>query len=283
MDNKSAEMTEILHGILEPGDIIVTRGRVKCSDWTAQPLKSIGLHIAYSRIKYYSKAIIGTRPPAAVLSDRWKGTHGVMYLGADNIVKYSANDRKAMAIMAADPSSSCYSCEPPATTIIPLSSFALDDLAVYRQTYRKIEDLDIEILVKEANSYLGTAYDLGQLLDIAISVEKMKPYTEVSRLFSKGEKEKVCSVYLACVKRGYRKKLERLGIPVQREFSDLNNPAWTESFLKKYYNPKRGDMAGKWDVESTFPFMFEVSRIYFQNEYRRVCEMRDGEVLHLNT
>jgi len=168
-----------------------------------------------------------------------------------------------------------FSIEPPRATFIPLEDYALDDIAIYRYTKKELTDKDIGIMIKATLPMLGTKYDYGQLMNIAVNTILGYPYDEKVKWFDLGGKRKVCSVGMAVIFQKWRKVLESEGFNVQRLFRNLNKKAWTEKFIKDFKKLNR------WDVENTFPAMFALTKTHFDGEFELIIKMNKGRVQYL--
>jgi hypothetical protein len=123
---------------------------------------------------------------------------------------------------------------------------------------------------------LGTKYDYGQLLNIAMNVLLGYEFEEKTKVFDFGAKRKVCSVGIAAIFQKWRKALETQGTIVPRLFGKLNEGAWDKDFINRFKQKNR------WDIENTFPAQFGLSQSHFGGEFKLVLKMNKGKIKFLN-
>lgn len=256
------------------GDKIVTSGKV---NWKFNSLiKCIEHAIAYAGIREFQRRVWVKRPPS-LIKGIVDSTHITKYLGKENIVKYIGSNQKVKEILDKCPEASTFSDEPPVATLIDLESFCMDDIRVYRYTKRDFEPLDIDLFCQGALQLLGTKYDVLQLINIALNVLGREPFQELSHVFDMGTSKKVCSVADAFIDEFHRDNLEKIaGIKLPRNYGKLNPKGWTQEFIDSFYDLRRRVMAGKWDIESTFPANVENTQTHFDGEYKLVFAAKDG-------
>lgn len=238
--NIMPEVVKIIRELIKPGDIVNVSGAPSWYD--------IPLHIAYWGIRTAQKGLFGK-------SSAWRDTHTMIYF-ADGT----------------------FSVEPPKATYVPIEDYAMKDISFYRYTKKDIYKADIEILRKGADQIIGTSYDIGQLLDIAIGQVCGYPVEDKINIFDTGKKNVVCSVGAAAVYTYWRHELEKIGIKLPRLFSKLNDKAWDKDFIRYYHK-----CGNKWSVERTYPANFANCKTHFDDEFELVLKMKAGEILYLNT
>ncbi len=163
-----------------------------------------------------------------------------------------------------------FSVEPPKAKFIPTEKYAMKDITIWRYTKKKFSKSDVEILLKAAEHIIGTKYDFGQLLDIAINQILGYPFDDKIKWFDFGNKQKVCSVGVATIFEKFRNETKS----IDRLFSKLNFRKWSGSMIKKFYSN-----GGRWDIEQTYPANFSNSATHFNTEFKLVLRMRKGKVL----
>jgi len=164
-----------------------------------------------------------------------------------------------------------FSVEYPEAVMKSLHTFCQSDLTVYR--YTRLGLVNFKTLRDGAMEIVGTKYDVGQLLDIAIFDLLGFENLRLLSVFDFGRKRKVCSVgvraayeYMwkeTCQESGEGKYIKLL-------FGYLDMNKWTDKELEEF----RGV-----DVEATAPAHFANSE-YFGDEFALVARFKDGVELN---
>jgi len=164
------------------------------------------------------------------------------------------------------------SVEPPKAFKKPLEKYCLNDISIYRLTKKNLNKQDIDLLQKGAEQLVGTVYDVGQLLDIAINGLLGFEHTFKIKIFDFGKKKKVCSVGIRAVfEYLYKKKYKKPGDEEENWlFNTINPRKWPEKIVKKYQGT---------DVDATTPAHFANSD-YFGNEFKLVARFHKGEQIY---
>lgn len=213
---------EKLKKIIQPGDVVNIDGSFNWYEfWLA---------IAYWAIRRAQKKLFGEK-------SRWVDTHTMLYLGAKKL----------------------FSVELPKCIYDTIDSVRGKKVTVWRYTKKELGKDDIKIMQKGAKKLVGTTYDVGQLLNIAVNQILGYPYDEKVKWFDMGAKRKVCSVGVAYIYQYWRQKT---GKKVQRLFSELNSLYWEKWFVRDFYID-----GGRWNVENTYPANFANTEM-FNNEFR---------------
>jgi len=221
--------------VIKPGDVINQEGDFKWYQfWLAIGSKAIQCH---------QKKLFGK-------SSNWKDTHTMMFFDEDNT----------------------FSVELPTTTMKPLEEYCLSNLSIYRLRLVSLNLDHMDMMKKAAKDMVGTDYDIGQLLDIAIN--QILGYEHQRRLtiFDFGRKKKVCSV-------GVRVAFEYL---YQKKFcsADSQSGKWLFDKLNPDKWPeKKVDHFHGTDVEATSPAHFANSD-YFCNEFELIARFQDGKQIN---
>jgi len=123
-------------------------------------------------------------------------------------------------------------------------------------------------MINAAREIVGTDYDLGQLLDIAINDILGYEHQRRLTIFDFGRKKKVCSVGVRVVfEYLHQVKIETEDSPPGKWLFDKLNPKkWSEKDIQKF----RGT-----DVEATAPAHFANSD-YFQHEFELIAKFNNG-------
>jgi len=160
------------------------------------------------------------------------------------------------------------SLEPPKTIKKPLEKYCLNDISIYRLTKKTLNKQDIDVLREGAEELVGTVYDVGQLLDIAINGLLGYEHTFKIKIFDFGKKKKVCSVGVRSVfEYLYQKKIKKTDNEEETWlFNTINPRKWPEDLVKKYQGT---------DVDATTPAHFANSD-YFDNEFKLIARFHKG-------
>lgn len=218
-----------------------------------------------------------------ILVDPTEDTHSMIHFSKTSIERFILNNpnvapadkNKVQAILKKNPWAKVFSVEPPVATFVPVEDFVMDEITVYRYTYRPLTDADIELMLLATLSIIGTKYDYGQLLNIAANQLLGYKYEEKIKVFDFGAKRKVCSVGVAVVYQKWRKVLEARGVQIPRLFSQLNANAWSKDFVEEF--KKNGH---HWNVENTYPAMFGLTHTHFNNEFMPVLKTNAGRLIY---
>ena len=216
--------------IIQPGDVVNQVGDFRWWEfWLA---------IGSRAIQSHQKNLFGKNAD-------WKDDHTMLYFDQDNT----------------------FSVELPRATLKPLQEYCLSNLSIYRLCLKKLTPADIKVMIQAAREMVGTDYDLGQLLDIAINDILGFQHQRRLTIFDFGRKKKVCSVGVRVVfEHLYRTKIRPPDAPEKWLFDQLNPEKWSEKAIQKF----RGT-----DVEATTPAHFANSD-YFQHEFKRIDRFRNG-------
>jgi hypothetical protein len=227
-------MSEIIK-LLQPGDVINQIGHPK---WY-----QFWLHITYAAIRWHQKRLFERangfwQPPI-----RYQDTHTMMYFDEERT----------------------FSVELPKATFVPLEEWCQSDFSVYRLNYHDLSTADIEVMEYQAHKMFGEAYDIGQLLDIAINGILGYDHLRKLSLFDYGAKNKVCSV-------GVRVLFEKLN-----QERKISSGKWLFHSLKTHvWSPKQRKEYTGTDVEATTPAHFANS-YYFGDEFGLVARFKNGK------
>jgi hypothetical protein len=225
---------EDILNVIKPGDVVNQVGDIK---WWQFWLK-----IGSWAIQRHQKKLFGK-------NSNWKDDHTMMFFEEDNT----------------------FSVELPRATMKPLQEYCLSNLSIYRLSLKELTPDDVATMRNSARGMVGTDYDIGQLLDIAIN--DLLGYEHQRRLsiFDFGRKKKVCSVGARVVfEHLYKKKIDPEGAKERKWLFDKMNPEkWPKKKIRKF----RGT-----DVEATAPAHFANSD-YFQNEFKLIARFNRGKEL----
>ncbi len=217
--------------MIKPGDVINQVGDFKWYEfWLSIGSKSIQSH---------QKALFGKE-------SNWKDDHTMMFFDEDNT----------------------FSVELPIATMKPLKKYCLSNLSIYRLRLIELKADHINTMRRSAKNMLGTDYDIGQLLDIAIN--QILGYENQRRLsiFDFGRKKKVCSVGVRVVFEHLYQQHIRTEKSDSRKwlFDKLNPDKWPDKKVKQFKGT---------DVEATSPAHFANSD-YFCNEFELIARFNNG-------
>ena len=219
-----------LKEILKPGDVVNTIGHPKWFQvWFRVPCWAIQRH---------QRKLFGE-------NSRWRDTHSMLYFSPDEI----------------------FSVEYPKAVMKPLHKLCQSDLTVYR--YTEPDLVNIDTLREGAMEMVGTKYDVGQLLDIAIFDLLGFENLRLLSIFDFGRKRKVCSVGVrAAFEYMWKERcwLEDIEKYQKLLFTHLDMNRWTPEEINEF----RGV-----DVEATAPAHFANSE-YFGDEFALVARFKDG-------
>ena len=203
-------------------------------------------------------------------------THTMIYFKNESIKKYIGNEAKINDLLLGHPDITTFSVEPPKATFVLNIDYSDGDISVYRYCRKRIDERDTKIMLQATLLVLGTWYDLGQLLSILVDEIAGYPNVEKNKVFDFGAKYKVCSTGVASVYANWRHTLEKIGVNLPRLFSILNPAYWKEKFVKEF-----NQNGNKWMVERTYPAQFSNIE-HFNNDFRLILKMLNGEVVYLN-
>ncbi len=214
--------------VIKPGDVVNTDGKGG----------GLFLKIGYWGIRAHQKTLFK--------NGNWRDTHVTLY--------FNEHDT--------------FSVEPPRATYLPLKSYCLDNISIYRYTKRNFNKSDILIMEKACDELYGTFYDFGQLLDAVIN--RVLGYVHVIeyKIFDFGKDQKVCSVGIRMAYEKLRKAVEPA---MERLFNKLNPEKWTVSQIEKFERT---------DVEATSPAHFANSN-YYNDEFKLIARFNMGERINL--
>lgn len=202
-------------------------------------------------------------------------THTCMFFRTEDILTYA----KPKITDLIDPKHFGYifSCEYPEASFFPIDSILKDDIRIYRYNNNgTFDNDDIKIMLEGCLPLVGTKYDIGQLMDIAVNQTAGYPYEYRHKWFDMGEEKKVCSVSIASIFAYWRHRKERQGEYNPRLFEKLNYNKWDKQFVKKFMTHKN-----VWDIESTYPAMFSCTNTHFDNEFRLILWSKNNKIIYL--
>ena len=140
---------------------------------------------------------------------------------------------------------------------------------IYRYTKQEYTEEHIQIMRSTAEDFLGHPYDIGDLLDFAISSLLGYDFVKSVRWFEFSRKYMVCSTAIRAIQEKLRKTLEEtMGedqSPFSRLFNKLNPDKWSAEDIAKFVRT---------DVEMTTPGHYANSG-WFESEFRKICSWRD--------
>ena len=217
--------------VIQPGDVVNQEGDFRWWEfWLAFGSWAIQCH---------QKKLFGKKA-------NWRDNHTMLFFDEDNT----------------------FSVELPRATLKPIEEYCLSNLSIYRFTLMDMEANHVTILRQSARRMIGTDYDIGQLLDIAINGILGYEHQRKLSIFDFGRKKKVCSV-------GVRVAYEALHQAVFPEeakehkwlFDRMKPDKWPEKKIRKFEGT---------DVEATAPAHF-ANADYFQNEFKLVARFKEGK------
>lgn len=217
--------------VIQPGDVINQAGDFKWYEFW--------LSIGSSAIQSHQKKLFGKE-------SNWKDDHTMLFFDQETT----------------------FSVELPIATTKPLKKYCLSNLSIYRLRLAPLTADHIDTMRKAAKEMLGTEYDIGQLLDIAIN--QILGYEHQRRLsiFDFGRKKKVCSV-------GVRVVFEYL-YQQSISTSDTYSGKWLFNQLNPEKWPKKKvEQFNGTDVEATSPAHFANSD-YFCDEFELIARFNNG-------
>lgn len=218
--------------IIKPGDVV---NQVGDFHWW-----QFWLAIGSFTIQRHQKALFGK-------DSNWKDDHTMMFFEEDNT----------------------FSVELPRATMKPLQEYCLSNISIYRFRLKELNADDIETMRVAAKRMIGSDYDIGQLLDIAINGILGYDNQRRLKIFDFGRKKKVCSVGIRVVYEYlYQTKIRTEDSESGKWLFDKLNPEkWSKKDIKKF----RGT-----DVEATSPAHFANSD-YFQDEFELIARFNGGK------
>ncbi|MCP4583266.1 MAG: hypothetical protein GY839_16785 [candidate division Zixibacteria bacterium] len=223
---------EILE-IIKPGDIVNQDLKTKWYEFW--------LKIGFWGIKTYQKDLFGKK-------SNWQDSHTMMFF----------NERNT------------FSVELPKAKFKPIQEYCLSDMSIYRCKLMEMTPEYIDSMMDTAKRMLGSDYDIGQLLDIALRQILGYSQHRKVRFFDFGKKKKVCSVGArVCYEHLYMKKIKpSLDNPPRGKwlFHSVYADKWSEKFANNYKGT---------DVEATAPAHF-ANTDYFQNEFELIAKFDNG-------
>lgn len=235
-ERKAVFLNKILP-LIAPGDVI---NFDSSTEWY-----NLHIRLGYWGIRDHQHKVFGNL-------SRWRDTHSMLYLDEDQIL----------------------SVEPPRARWAKLADLHDDKITVWRYTKREFSDEDIDTMIQVADAELiGTIYDIGQLIDIAINRIMGYPHTIAYRIFDFSKYCKVCSVGVRVCYEALRKKLEAAGDnSMPRLFSKFKYDTWLS---RPEVMEGNTELRGV-DVEATAPAHFANSE-WFDDEFEMVCQFDCGQ------
>ena len=118
---------------------------------------------------------------------------------------------------------------------------------------------------ESAEKTIGTKYDYGQLINIALSNVFGEDFEYKIKLFDMGSEKRVCSVGIRANFEHARKKINKVvgSVVVKRLFNELRRDFWTGKEYEKFERV---------DVENTCPALFVNSK-YFDSEFKTIARV----------
>lgn len=167
------------------------------------------------------------------------------------------------------------SVEPPKALTKPLEKYCFTDISIYRLKKYTLTPEDITVMREAAEGFIGTDYDIGQLVDILLNGLLGFEHTMKIKLFDFGKKKKVCSVGVRAVFEYLYQKRIKNGADTEETwlFNEIKPDKWPEHIVKHYHGT---------DVEATTPAHFANSD-YFGNEFRLVARFQNGKRVYPDT
>ena len=234
--DRKAEFYEKIKPLIKPGDVINFDTK---TDWY-----NLHLKVAYWGIRTHQRELFG-------LNSRWRDTHTMLYL----------DDEKILSV------------EPIHARWAKLQNFYNDRITVWRFSKRDLSPDDIKIMEQAAEPLIGTVYDVGQLLDIAINAVLGYPHVIKYRVFDFSQYCKVCSVGVRICFEHLRKTLNLYGHEsFPRLFSTFKFDTWPMRLVVAEDNTECKGV----DVEATAPAHFANSHD-FDNEFEMVAQFDNGQ------
>ena len=218
--------------VVQPGDVIVSVGKHR---WW-----QFWLVLTHGAIHAHQRGLFGQ-------DGNWQFTHAMLYFDAENT----------------------FSIQMPNATMKPLEQYCLDDLAIYRMKLVQLSPEYVTILKDAALEMVGTDYDLGEMLDLAINSVLGFAHIRKLKIFDLGREKKVCSVGVRTAfeylyQHGIKKSPDE---PTKWLFRQLNPSKWSDDEIRRYHGT---------DVEATTPAHFANSDFY-ADEFERVARFNDGQ------
>lgn len=220
--------------VIKPGDVVNQSGHARWYEFW--------LHLTYWGIRRYQKSLFGKNA-------NWRDTHTMLFFDDWDT----------------------FSVEMPKARVKPLHEYCLSDMSIYRLRLMEPAPEHIDCMMDSADKMIGTQYDIGQLLDIAIREILGYGQDRPLSIFDFGRKKKVCSVGVrVCFEYLYQNMIKP-SIPDAPEgkwlFRSLNPDKWPPSEVEKYKGT---------DVEATSPAHY-ANTDYFQNEFLLIARFKNGE------
>ena len=221
--------------IIKPGDVV--------NQITSYKPYQILLATGIKAIRRYQRHLFGKEA-------NWKHDHCMLYF-----------DRKFTL-----------SVEPPKTIQKPLEKYCLNDISIYRLRNMTLSNNHINTLRSGAEELVGTAYDVGQLLDIAINGLLGLEHTLKIKIFDFGKKKTVCSVGVRSVfEYLYQQKIKKSKDSRDEWlFNTINPLKWSREIVKRFKGT---------DIDATTPAHFANSD-YFDNEFKLIARFKDGKQVY---
>lgn len=215
---------------IQPGDVV---NQVGHTAWWR-----IWLKVGFWYIRFHQRRLFGRKAD-------WHDIHTMMFFDRDNT----------------------FSVEPPHATMKPIEQYCLSDLSIFRLRLKPLTLDEITYMRDSARDILGTDYDFGQLIDIAIHGIMGFPDVRSVSLFDFGRTKKVCAVGVRTVyEHLYREKLRPEGVKGKWLFEKLNPEKWSQRKLEKFEGT---------DIELTTPAHF-ANPEYFQEDFELIARFRNG-------
>jgi hypothetical protein len=216
---------------IQPGDVINQVG--------GQRWWEFWLAVAQRAIQHYQRQLFGEK-------SSWQDTHTMLYLDEENT----------------------FSVEAPRARKKPLRDYCFSEFSIYRLTLIPLSVDHIDTLREAAAKIVGTKYDYGQLLDIAVNQILGFEHQRRLSVFDLGKRRKVCSVGVRTAFEYLYKNMIRTedSPPGKWLFREMNPKKWPREAVRRY----RGT-----DVEATSPAHFSNSD-YFCHDFELVARFTDG-------
>jgi len=220
---------EIVSRIIRPGDVISLDER----STMLSPFKYIGLR----GIRTYQKELFGE-------SSDWRPTHTVLYFSDDKV----------------------FSMTYPVARWETLEYQTKQRFKVLRYTKRRYTQQHIDMMYKTAEQFLGSRYDIGDLVDIMINKILGYPHEKKIAVFESSKQLKVCSTAVRTIQEKLRKDLEQQGdFSFGRLFNVLDRGKWLSHQIEEFTRTH---------VEMTTPGHYTNSE-WFDHEFIQICSWED--------
>lgn len=192
--------------------------------------------------------------------------HGAIRLHQKKLFGKTSNYRDTHTVLYFEPEK-IFSVTTPRTRWETIEHNAKGRFTIYRYQPYQFDDTDIAVMLEAANKMIGTKYDYGQLLDIALNHILGYEHIRKAKIFDLGKRRLVCSVGARALYEQVRYRARwSLGYDkIDRLFNELNPDYWPKHEVEKFQRS---------DVELTSPAHFANSH-YFKGEFKPVLSWRE--------